>query len=297
MEFVPLHEEFGAEVRGITLLDAICDAQAFAELKDAFEEYSVLLLRGQVVADDLQATFARGFGALERTKVGSSGYGTFYSRMNNIGPDGKVVAPNDRAILIAKANQLWHTDSSFKAMPAVASILSARVIPTEGGETEFVSTRAAWERLDGATRENLIDKVAIHSYATSRNQIDPTLMTSEEHAALPPVRRPLTWLNPVNGRRSLYLASHAGAVEGMDDWSGKEFLRTLMEEATRPEHRYTHKWKEGDVLIWDNRATMHRGRPWKGAEPRSIVRITVTASPADGVDQALLGYAEHIAIA
>lgn len=297
MELIPLHPEFGAEVRGLDLLDAICSADKFSRLQEAFEEYSLLLLRRQTITDDLQATFARGFGALERTKVGSSGHGTFYSRMNNIGPDGKVVPPTDRAILIAKANQLWHTDSSFKALPAVASVLSARTIPSKGGETEFVSTRAAWKRLDQAARDRLIDKVAIHSYATSRNQIDPSMMSKEEHDALPAVRRPLTWLNPKNGQRALYLASHAGAIEGMDDDAGKELLASLMEAATLPQHRYTHTWQEGDVLIWDNRATMHRGRPWQGGEARSIVRITISASPADGVEQALLGFANQTATA
>lgn len=297
MELIPLHPEFGAEVRGLDLLDAICSADKFSRLQEAFEEYSLLLLRRQTITDDLQATFARGFGALERTKVGSSGHGTFYSRMNNIGPDGKVVPPTDRAILIAKANQLWHTDSSFKALPAVASVLSARTIPSKGGETEFVSTRAAWKRLDQAARDRLIDKVAIHSYATSRNQIDPSMMSKEEHDALPAVRRPLTWLNPKNGQRALYLASHAGAIEGMDDDAGKELLASLMEAATLPQHRYTHTWQEGDVLIWDNRATMHRGRPWQGGEARSIVRITISASAADGVEQALLGFANQTATA
>lgn len=297
MEFAPLHADFGAEVRGVDLLSAICDAALFSQLQRGFEDYSVLLLRGQTVTDDLQATFARGFGSLEQTKVGSSGFGTFYSRMNNIGPDGEVVPPTDRALLIAKANQLWHTDSSFKTLPAVASVLSARVIPSKGGETEFVSTRATWERLDKATQQNLLNKVAIHSYATSRNQIDPSMMTEAEHAALPPVRRPLTWLNPKNGRRSLYLASHAGAIEGMEEAAGKALLESLIDQATQPEYRYTHAWKEGDVLIWDNRATMHRGKPWQGGEPRSIVRITVSASSAYGVEQTMLGLANQTALA
>lgn len=297
MEFAPLHADFGAEVRGVDLLSAICDAELFSQLQRGFEEYSVLLLRGQTVTDDLQATFARGFGSLEQTKVGSSGFGTFYSRMNNIGPDGEVVPPTDRALLIAKANQLWHTDSSFKTLPAVASVLSARVIPSNGGETEFVSTRATWERLDKGTQQNLLNKVAIHSYATSRNQIDPSMMTEAEHAALPPVRRPLTWLNPKNGRRSLYLASHAGAIEGMEEAAGKALLESLIDQATQPEYRYTHAWKEGDVLIWDNRATMHRGKPWQGGEPRSIVRITVSASSAYGVEQTMLGLANQTALA
>src|SRR5690625_3832104 len=132
MELIPLHKDFGAEVRGMDLMDAICDASVHAQVRSAFDKYSLLLWRGQHVNDDIQATFARAFGALERTKVGSGGFGTFYSRMNNIGPDGKPTPPNDRALLIAKANQLWHTDSSFKVLPALASVLSARVIPSNG---------------------------------------------------------------------------------------------------------------------------------------------------------------------
>ncbi|TEA77255.1 TauD/TfdA family dioxygenase [Allopusillimonas ginsengisoli] len=297
MELVPLHADFGAEIKGLDLIDAVCDAQAFARVRAAFDEYSLLLWRRQDVTDDIQATFSRAFGALERTKVGSSGHGTFYSRMNNMGPDGNVVPPNDRALLIAKANQLWHTDSSFKALPAVASVLSARVIPSNGGDTEFVSTRAAWSRLDQETRDSLIDKVAIHSYATSRDQIDPGMMSAAERAALPPVRKPMTWLNPVNERRALYLASHAGAIEGMEPSAAQELLARLMEQATRPEHRYSHSWQQGDVLMWDNRATMHRGRPWRGGEARSIVRITISASEQDGLAQAMLGFSEELATA
>lgn len=297
MELVPLHADFGVEVKGLDLFDAVCDATAYSKVRAAFDEHSVLLWRKQDVTDDIQATFGRAFGALERTKVGSSGHGSFYSRMNNLGPDGQLVSPSDRALLIAKANQLWHTDSSFKAWPAVASVLSARIIPSDGGQTEFVSTRAAWNRLDQASRDQLIDKVAIHSYATSRNQIDPAMMSEQEHAALPPVRKPLTWLNPVNGHRALYLAAHAGAIEGMDEHDGQALLARLMEEATQPEYRYSHTWEEGDVLLWDNRATMHRGRPWKGSEARSIVRVTITASDYDGVDQAVLGLAEQLTTA
>src|SRR5699024_937773 len=117
--------------------------------------------------------------------------------------------------------------------------------------------------------------------------------SASEHAALPPVRKPLTWLNPANGLRSLYIASHVGAIEGMDDVAGKALLDRLMEHATQPDYRYTHQWREGDVLMWDNRATMHRGRPWAGGEPRSIVRITISAADTDGVGQAMLGFAEE----
>ncbi|WP_020206923.1 TauD/TfdA family dioxygenase [Cupriavidus sp. WS] len=287
MRIEQLHEEFGAEISGINLIDAVSNADAFAAVRAAFEEHSLLVWRDQPISDDIQATFSRGFGPLELVKVGSVGHGTFYSRMNNIGPDGQVVPLRDMAMIVARANQLWHTDSSFKRLPALASVLSARVIPEQGGETEFTSTRAAWERLDAAEQSRLRDAVAIHSYATSRNKIDPGMMTPEEHAALPPVRRRLTWRNPVNGRCALYLASHAGAIEGMAPQEGAALLESLVARATEPGHTYVHAWRPGDVIMWDNRATMHRGRPWGGTLPRSIVRTTISASLADGLEDVL----------
>ena len=283
METIPLHDGFGAEVRGASLLDIVCSDPLHREVRAAFEAHSVLVFRGQDVSDDIQATFARGFGSLERTKAGSSGAGTLYSRLNNVGADGHVVAPSDRAMLIAKANQLWHTDSSFKPLPALASVLSARVIPADGGGTEFVSTRVAWETLPAARRAEIEDLDFMHSYATSRDQIDPGMMSAEERRALPPVRWRSTWRNPVNGRSSLYLASHAGAIVGMGDDEAKALLGELMQHATRPERRYVHRWQPGDVVLWDNRATMHRGQPWKGGQPRSIVRVTISADESDGL--------------
>ncbi|WP_454721079.1 MULTISPECIES: TauD/TfdA dioxygenase family protein [Cupriavidus] len=287
MRIEQLHEDFGAEISGISLIDAVSNADAFAQVRAAFEAHSLLVWRDQPISDDIQATFSRGFGPLELVKVGSVGHGTFYSRMNNIGPDGQVVPLKDMAMIVARANQLWHTDSSFKRVPALASVLSARVIPEHGGETEFTSTRAAWERLDAAEQARLRDAVAIHSYATSRNKIDAAMMSPAEHAALPPVRRRLTWRNPVNGRCALYLASHAGAIEGMSPQEGAALLESLIERATEPAHTYLHAWRPGDVIMWDNRATMHRGRPWGGAQPRSIVRTTISASLVDGLDDVL----------
>lgn len=283
MQIIPLHDEFGAELRGIGLLDAICCETVQRQVRAAFEQHSVLVWRDQDVTDDLQAAFARGFGALEKTKVGSGGSGTIYSRMSNIGPDGSVAAATDRAMLIAKANQLWHTDSSFKRLPALASVLSARVIPADGGGTEFVSMRAAWDALPGARKQALQDLEVIHSYATSRDQIDPRMMGADERQALPPVQWRLTWRNPVNGRLALYLASHAGAIAGMDPARGRALIDELIAQATVPERRYLHRWRPGDVLMWDNRATMHRGQPWKGGQPRSIVRVTISATESDGL--------------
>ncbi len=283
MELRPIGPGFGVEVEGVGLLDVISSDAAYRQVRAAFEEHSVLLFRGQKVTDDLQAVFSRAFGPLEIVKVGSVGVGTFYSPLNNLAPDGSVVPETHRQALIARANQLWHTDSSFKQTPALTSILSARTVPRAGGETEFVSTRLAWERLPPERQARLRDLVVRHSYAASRDQIHPELMTPVEREALPPVRWRMSWRNPANDRRALYLASHAYAVEGMGDNEGKALLAELMAEATRPEVAYRHAWRPGDVIMWDNRATMHRGRPWSVGEARAMVRTTVQAVAADGL--------------
>lgn len=283
MELKPLHPDFGVEVRGASLLDVVCRQDAYAGVRAAFEAHSLLLWRDQQLSDELQATFSRAFGPLELTKVGSVGAGTFYVVLTNIGPEGRLVAPNHRQALAAKANQLWHTDSTFKAVPALASVLTARQVPTIGGETEFVSTRAAWRRLPQAQRTRLSGLTAVHNYLFSRRRIDPDLVTQAELDALPSVRWRMAWRNPVNGQESLYVASHLGAIDGMADDEALALAGQLIDEATRPEHVYTHRWRAGDVLLWDNRATLHRGRPWPMDEPRTMTRTTISAVDADGL--------------
>jgi len=282
MEIIPLGPGFAAEMRGVGLIDVAASDAAYRAVRAAFEAHSVLIFRGQQASDDIQAAFSRAFGPLERVKVGSIGQGTFYSRLNNVGPDGKVVPENDRQIWRARANQLWHTDSSFKTTPALASVLSARTAPSAGGETEYTSTRLFWERLSPARQAAFQDAIVTHSYANSRDQIHPELMTAEERAALPPVRWRMTWRNPVNGRRALYIASHAYAIAGKGDNEAKALLAELIAEATRSEFTYLHRWQPGDVVMWDNRASMHRGRPWPLDEPRVMVRTTIQATDADG---------------
>lgn len=284
MELVPLGPGFGVEVRGIGILDVATDAEAYKAVRAAFEEHSLLVFRDQPVADDVQAAFSRAFGPLELTKVSSLGQNTFYSRLTNTA-NGKVVPPDHRQVLVAKANALWHTDSSFKKTPALASVLTARVLPEDGGNTEFTSTRLAWERLPSDMQERLKDAVATHSYANSRDQIHPDLATEIERRALPPVRWRLNWRNPANGRRALYVASHAYAIDDMDERDARQLLAQLLDEATRREFVYSHKWRQGDAVMWDNRAMLHRGRPWDYARERTMVRTTISATVADGLDE------------
>jgi alpha-ketoglutarate-dependent 2,4-dichlorophenoxyacetate dioxygenase len=283
MDVVPLGPGFAAELRGMTLADIVSDDAAYAAARAAFEEHSVLVFRGQEVIDELQLAFSRRFGPPEVTKVGSQGTGSHFVILSTIGSDGKVVPPDHRLSLRSKANQLWHTDSSFKSIPALTSILSARIIPARGGETEYVLTRLAFERLDAGLRAKLENSFAWHNYAHSRSQIAADLATPEERAALPPQCWRMVWKNPVNGRGAVYLASHAYAIEGMEAAAGKKLIDELMAFATAPGTSYLHQWQKGDVVMWDNRATMHRGRPWPAHEARLMVRTTISATEADGV--------------
>jgi alpha-ketoglutarate-dependent 2,4-dichlorophenoxyacetate dioxygenase len=283
MDIVPLGPGFAAELRGVTLADIAADDAAYAAARAAFEQHSVLVFRDQQVTDEGQLAFSRRFGPPEVTKVGSLGTGSHFVILSTIGPDGKVVPPDHRYALRNKANQLWHTDSSFKRVPALTSVLSARIIPARGGETEFVSTRLAFERLDPGSRKKLENSFAWHDYARSRGQIAADLANPEERAALPPQCWRMVWKNPVNGRSALYLASHAYAVEGMEASAGKKLIDELMDLATAPGTSYVHEWKSGDVVMWDNRATMHRGRSWPAHEARFMVRTTISATEADGL--------------
>ncbi len=284
MEVVPLGPGFAAELRGVTLAQIAADDATYAGVRAAFEQHSVLVFRGQEVTDESQLAFSRRFGPPEVTKVGSLGTGTHFVILTTIGADGKVVPPDHRLAMRNKANQLWHTDSSFKSLPALTSVLSARIVPAHGGETEFVSTRLAFERLDAGQRNRLEKSFAWHDYAYSRGQVAPGLASPEERAVLPPQCWRMVWRNPSNGRGALYLASHTSAVEGMAAAAGKKLIDELMASATAPGTSYVHAWRNGDVVMWDNRATMHRGRPWPAQEARLMVRTTVSASAADGLE-------------
>ena len=286
MDIIPIGPGFAAELRRVTISDVAADDEAYRRTRAAFEEHSVLVFRDQAVTDELQLAFSRRFGPLEITHVASEGAGTNLVILTTIGKDGKVVPANDRLALRNKANQLWHTDSTFKSVPALASVLSGRIMPAQGGETEYVSTRLAWERLEPATREKLANFFVWHDYSHSRGKISPNLVGASERAALPPQCWRMVWKNPVNGRSALYLASHAYAIEGMEEAAAQRLLAELIDSATAPGLSYEHAWHKGDVVMWDNRATMHRGRPWPADEARFMVRTTIAATEADGLASA-----------
>jgi alpha-ketoglutarate-dependent 2,4-dichlorophenoxyacetate dioxygenase len=283
MEIRLIGPGFAAEVRGIGLADVAASDAAYADVRAAFEAHSVLLFRNQPVTDALQIAFSKRFGALEIAKAASRGEGTPFSILTNIEPDGSLVPPDHKEALRARANQLWHTDSCFKDPPSLASVLSARVIAPVGGETEFASQRLGWERLPEATRARLKDAYACHDYAHSRGKIAPHLASERERTTLPPVCWRIRWRNPANGRDSLYVASHTCAIEGMPEREAGALIDELIAHITAPGHTYLHRWQPGDVIMWDNRCVLHRGRPWPEDQPRHVVRTTITATDADGL--------------
>jgi alpha-ketoglutarate-dependent 2,4-dichlorophenoxyacetate dioxygenase len=283
MDVVPLGPGFAAELRGVALADVADDDAAYRAARAAFEAHSVLVFRDQAVTDESQIAFSRRFGPLEITPAATQGAGTHLVILSTIGPDGKVVPADSRVALRNKANQLWHADLTFKSVPALASVLSARIIPSHGGETEYVSTRLAFDRLDKALQERVASLFAWHDYSYSRGKVAPNIVAAEERAALPPQCWRMVWTNPANGRRALYIASHAYAIEGLEQSAAQTLIAELTDAATAPGLSYTHTWQQGDVVMWDNRATLHRGRPWPPNEARLIVRTTISASDADGL--------------
>ena len=286
MEVKQLGPGFFAEVRGVGLADVAASDDVYASVRAAFEEHSVLLFRNQPITDELQAAYSRRFGPLEIAKVASLGEGTPFSILTNIDREtGQLVPADHKEALRARANQLWHSDSTYKIQPALASVFSARTIPPTGGETEFASMRCAWERLPDAMQTRLADAYAWHDYAHSRAKIAPHLASEREKAAMPPVCWRMRWRNPANGRDSLYIASHAYAINGMANDEAQALLAELIAITTVPGCTHLHAWQPGDVVMWDNRAILHRGRPWPGDKPRHMVRTTISATEADGLAQ------------
>ena len=283
MEVLPLGPGFAAEIRGVSMSEVATRDDAYRAVRAAFEEHSVLVFRDQPVSDDLQVAYSRRFGPLEIAKAASRGEGTPFSILTNVEADGSLVPQGHKEELRARANQLWHTDSCFKIPPALASVLSGRTVAATGGETEFTSMRLAWERLPADLRRRLDNAYAWHDYAHSRGKIATHLASERERSTMPAVCWRMRWRNPVNGRDALYIASHTCGIEGMDTTEALQLIDELTALATRPEHVYQHRWRNGDVVMWDNRATLHRGRPWPLNEPRYMIRTTISATDADGL--------------
>ncbi len=285
----PARPDFAGIVTGIDLRQAISGNLA-TEIEAAMDQFAVLVFPEQQVNDAQQLAFSRHFGPLE-TATGDIVQGAErrlamdVNDISNVDKDGRVLARDDRKRLFALGNMLWHSDSSFKPTPAKFSLLSARVIPDHGGNTEFADMRAAWDALDDATQALVRDLVCDHTQLHSRGTLGFTDFTAEERQRFAPVPQRLVRRHPATARLSLFLSSHAGSIHGWPVPEALMLLRDLTEHATQPRFVYRHGWRQNDLVMWDNRATMHRARRYPAEQVRDLHRTTV-ADSAPTLEQA-----------
>jgi alpha-ketoglutarate-dependent 2,4-dichlorophenoxyacetate dioxygenase len=271
---------FAAEVEGIDLTKPLSPDEV-AAIPAGMDRYAVLVFHDQPVEDEQQLAFTRSLGDIEHA-IGTSlrsadqlRLPTTFADVSNLDKENKTFARDDRRRLFGIGNRLWHSDSSFKVVPAKYSLLHARSIPSKGGNTEFAYLVAAYDALDAETKVEVDGLICEHSQIFSRQQLGFTDFTDEERERFKPVRQSLVRTHPLTGRKSLYLSSHAGAILGWPVPEARAFLRDLVEHATQPQFVYVHKWRVGDLVMWDNRQTMHRARPFPAHEPRDMRRTTL----------------------
>jgi len=275
-----IHPVFVGEVSGIDIARAL-SREEVAAIEAGMARYAVLVFRDQKITDEEQIVFSRNFGAIEDarggniTKAEDKRLQTGMNDVSNLGRDGEPLPRDSRQRLFNLGNMLWHSDSSFRPVPAKYSILSARVVNPIGGNTEFADMRAAYDALDADTRAEIEDLVCEHSLMYSRGSLGMLEYSDEERALFRPVRQRLVRTHPVSGRKSLYLSSHAGAIIGMPMPEARILLRDLTEHATQPQFVYVHRWRAWDLVMWDNRQMMHRVRRYDEGQPRDMRRTTV----------------------
>jgi alpha-ketoglutarate-dependent 2,4-dichlorophenoxyacetate dioxygenase len=271
---------FAGEVAGVDMRKPL-SREEVAAIHAGMDRYAVLVFHDQRIDDEQQLAFTRSLGEIEHA-IGTSlrrpdeyRLPTTFADVSNLDQHDRPFARDDRRRLFGIGNRLWHSDSSFKVVPAKYSLLHARSIPSKGGNTEYADMRAAYDALDDETKAEVEGLVCEHSQIFSRQQLGFTDFTEEERQRFKPVRQSLVRVHPVTGRKSLYLASHAGGIVGWPVPEARAFLRDLIEHATQRRFVYAHQWRVGDLVMWDNRQTMHRARPYPAHEPRDMRRTTL----------------------
>jgi alpha-ketoglutarate-dependent 2,4-dichlorophenoxyacetate dioxygenase len=281
VQFRQLAQCFAAEVAGIDCGNKLTGEEV-AAVDAGMDKYAVLVFRDQNITDEQQLAFTQHFGELEN--YGSGGHirkrvdsrlGPGIADFSNLDKDGRIISAEDRVWFFKLGDRLWHSDSSFRPVPAKYSLLSGRVLPTWGANTEFADMRAAYDALDARTKAEAEELVCLHSLIYSRQAIGFIDLTEQEIASFAPVRQRLVRTHPVTGRKSLFLSSHAGAIEGWTVPEARMFLRDLTEHATQREFVYSHAWRPYDLVMWDNRTTMHRARRFDRNEVRDVRRTTL----------------------
>ena len=283
LSIFPLADCFAGEVSGVDLQQPL-GPKTVSAIESAMDRYAVLVFRDQNISDDEQLTFSQNFGPIESsiggniTKLDQRRLQVEFADVSNLDQNQDIYARDDRRRLFNLGNRLWHSDSSFRAVPAKYSLLSARSIPVNGPNTEYADMRAAYDALDDKTKAEVAELICEHSLMYSRGQLGFTDFTEEEQKTFAPVRQVLVRTPPVTMRKSRFLASHAGTIVGWPMAEARIFLRDLIEYATQPQFVYVHHWRLHDLVMWDNRQTMHRVRRFNETENVRDVRRTTISS-------------------
>lgn len=283
-----VHKHFVGEASGVDLSKPL-DAGTVEAVNDAMDKHAVLVFRNQPLTQSQQLELAKSFGPLDMglkklKKTPDRMEHAELADISNVGDAGGTVARDSRKIVSNIANQLWHSDSSFQQPAARYSMLAAVQVPSSGGDTEFADLRAAYDALPEETKQEIEGLEAEHYALHSRFLLGDTEYTDEQKAALPPVWWPLVRTHPGSGRKLLFAGIHARAIKGWTVAEGRMLLMDLLEHATQPEFVYIHKWRPNDLVIWDNRSTLHRGRRFDLSQPRELRRATTL--DVDGQEQA-----------
>ena len=278
----PLTAHIGGRMTGIDVRRPLTPDEVKA-VDAGMDKYAVLVLPGQDITDEQQIAFTRNFGPLQNganatLKRPELRLDPAFADVSNIGKDGKMLARDDRRRMASLGNRLWHSDASFRVIPARYSILSGRIVVSEGGNTEFADMRAAYDALDARTKTEIEDLIAEHSQIFSREQLGFTNYLPDERAMMKPVRHRLVRTHPSSGRKAIFLSAHIGGIVGWPRPEAMSFVRDLIEHATQPQFVYSHAWTRHDLVIWDNRTTMHRVRRYDDLTMVRDLRRTTTKS-------------------
>lgn len=284
LKTAPLTDRFGVAVKDFDLSDCGVE-EHFPALRALFEEHSALLFHGQDLSEADFHRLAPLFGPIEDRKADERKPGEAFQvpEVTNIRADGTTSPAMDLHTLNLQANFLWHCDSTFMPVPALVNVITARIVPTEGGETELASTRAAWAEMPESLKARIRGRGVWHRYSHSRKKISEELSGLPLFHKWPDQHWASVWTNPVNGREALYIASHAFRIDGYDEAESEALLAELTDFCTQPRFVYSHRWRVGDVMMWDQRAVMHRGRPWPYEQPRKLASICCSARDIDGL--------------
>jgi alpha-ketoglutarate-dependent 2,4-dichlorophenoxyacetate dioxygenase len=289
IETTPLTRHIGGRMTGIDARRPLSPAEV-AAVDAGMDKYAVLVLPGQDITDEQQLAFTANFGAFQDGANSTERRAELrldpaFADVSNLDKSGQRLDRDDRRRMASLGNRLWHSDASFRVVPAKYSILSGRIVVTKGGNTEFADMRAAYDALDAKAKKEVEDLVCEHSLIYSRSQLGFENYKPEELALMKPVRHRLVRIHPVTGRRSLFLSAHIGAILGWPQPEAMAFVRDLMEHATQPEFVYSHKWTQHDLVIWDNRTTMHRVRRYDDLNTVRDLRRTTTKGDGPTVEQ------------